>query len=266
MKITMRPHQDFTGETWGSFPELHEFVSSLGLPKSLAEAWFAVCEAELEPDGTISVFNMAASIPERLLEKKEWVFRFSRDLCGCLIFEINGIPLGLSVDFDAKPVISDDLLKNVRCLILERLSDPDWVDRLSRMDQLEGLHVSDSRLLRDLHPLSGLKNLRTLVFRRNVEDVDRDGYSFTLWSDRGEERQLRDVSALAGLKKLTRIDLDGCGLLTDLSPLSGLPNLTDLRLYGCKSLRDLSALAGLTGLKYLSLDWHEILEENEENA
>lgn len=262
MKIAVRPHQDFTVDEHVCFPGLYAFVFSLGLPSALAEDWTVVYEADVDQEGTISVFNMAVSIPESLCENTEWVFRFKCISKGCMTFEINGVSLGLSVDFVANPVIPEGLLKGVRCLCLKRLSDPKWVDRISRLDQLEGLHVSGCRLFQDFHALSGLLNLRTLIFRRNEEDVF-DGDFYVPGADECEEGQLRDVNALSGLTNLRHIVIDGCGLLRGLRPLSTLMNLTDLSLHGCKVLNDLSALTELTALTRLSLDWSEPLEKNE---
>jgi hypothetical protein len=60
-----------------------------------------------------------------------------------------------------------------------------------------------------------------------------------------------NLSPLAGLTNLTRLDLDN-GYITDLTPLSGLKTLQRLNLTG-NLIKDVSPLAGLDGLSYLDL-------------
>jgi Leucine Rich repeats (2 copies)/4Fe-4S single cluster domain of Ferredoxin I len=66
--------------------------------------------------------------------------------------------------------------------------------------------------------------------------------------------KLSDISPLAGLKSLQKLDLSGCNELSgDLSPLARLTSLRSLSLNGFKQLSDLSSLAGLTSLQTLNL-------------
>lgn len=62
-----------------------------------------------------------------------------------------------------------------------------------------------------------------------------------------------DLSPLAGLTQLTRLNLGECMELTDLSPLAGLTQLTRLNLNNCRGVFDLSLLAKLTQLTELNL-------------
>jgi internalin A len=64
---------------------------------------------------------------------------------------------------------------------------------------------------------------------------------------------LTDISPLAGLPSLSRLDLSFCQKLTDISPLVGLPNLTAIVLSYCKNLIDLSPLVEISSLRSLYL-------------
>jgi len=64
-------------------------------------------------------------------------------------------------------------------------------------------------------------------------------------------QSIRDLSPLAGLRGLERLDLSGTGV-TDVSALSGLSGLQALNL-SRTGVTDVSALSGLSGLEWLSL-------------
>ena len=61
-----------------------------------------------------------------------------------------------------------------------------------------------------------------------------------------------DLSPIAGLTKLERLDL--YGYITDLSPLSGMTGLTELQIWGNVQTKDFTALSGLTKLTRLYLN------------
>lgn len=56
---------------------------------------------------------------------------------------------------------------------------------------------------------------------------------------------------MAGLPRLTRLDLSCCKQVRDLSPLAGLKQLVELRLWGCEQVSDLGPLAELMQLRRL---------------
>ncbi|MCP4105582.1 MAG: leucine-rich repeat domain-containing protein [Desulfobacteraceae bacterium] len=69
--------------------------------------------------------------------------------------------------------------------------------------------------------------------------------------------QISDISALAGLTNLTRLNLNA-NQINDISAVAGLTDLTDLGL-GFNQISYISAVAGLTKLTHLSLGWnHQI--------
>ena len=67
---------------------------------------------------------------------------------------------------------------------------------------------------------------------------------------------IQDISPLAGLNKLTVLDLDN-NSISDISPLAGLTNLEQLFLVG-NSISDISPLANLTNLEWLWLAFNSI--------
>lgn len=64
---------------------------------------------------------------------------------------------------------------------------------------------------------------------------------------------VRDISALAGLSKLTSLDLTPSCDLEDLSAVSGLPNLTSLSIGNCPRLESLTPITSLDRLTHLRL-------------
>jgi internalin A len=97
-----------------------------------------------------------------------------------------------------------------------------------------------------------LRHLRVLMLGRNAL-LKRDG-KFWLAYDRDRPFQhFTDLTPLAGLITLTKLDLGDCGGVADLSPLSGLTTLTKLGLGWCGRVTDLSPLAELTALTQLDL-------------
>ena len=63
----------------------------------------------------------------------------------------------------------------------------------------------------------------------------------------------RDVSFLARLPALERLDLSGCEQVEDLSPLSGCTSLVELNLCGCDGVTSVAPLLTCTGLTQLKL-------------
>jgi hypothetical protein len=56
------------------------------------------------------------------------------------------------------------------------------------------------------------------------------------------------LKPLAGLKKLERLELDGCRRLSDLGPLAGHPKLSNLNIRSSPNIRSLTALGQMPAL------------------
>jgi internalin A len=95
--------------------------------------------------------------------------------------------------------------------------------------------LSSCKALKDLRPLAGLSQLKSLGLG---------------WCER-----LKDVNPLAGLKQLYSLELTSCKVLKDLTPVAELTKLGILDLDFCEAVKDLSPLAGLTGLHMLGLEY-----------
>ncbi len=65
--------------------------------------------------------------------------------------------------------------------------------------------------------------------------------------------KLTDISALASLKNLNDLNLEGCEILKDISALVSLKNLKKLNLSWCEKLTNISALTSLKNLNVLNL-------------
>ena len=90
-----------------------------------------------------------------------------------------------------------------------------------------------------------INNLTGLEFATNLESLRLDF-----------NQQLSDITALAGLTKLTRLDLR-YNQISDIAVLSGLTNLEWLDLVG-NQISDITALSGLTNLTWLHLSNNQI--------
>ena len=67
----------------------------------------------------------------------------------------------------------------------------------------------------------------------------------------GEFGDLPGLKPLAGLKKLQRLELDGCPRLSDLSPLAGHPKLSQLSIRSSYNIRSLARLGKAPALRRL---------------
>ncbi|MEI7901324.1 MAG: leucine-rich repeat domain-containing protein, partial [bacterium] len=167
-------------------------------------------------------------------------------------------------------------LPGLRCFVTwncERLRD---VRGLAALRGLTYLDLGECAHLRDLSGLEGLSHLTSLKLNGcclpgtpcftedNLEpepDEEQapsrqppggDAEEDTLAAARGYD-SLADLTPLAGLVNLKRLDLYGCEALRDLRPLTGLVSLEQLDLHGCPAVSDLRPLANLKNLKSLDL-------------
>ena len=114
------------------------------------------------------------------------------------------------------------------------------VDNITKGDALKlkilDLSYQGMKSIKSIEGLEFFKNLETLVFYDN---------------------QVSDISPLAGLSKLTKLNLAYNGHISDLTPLATLTGLTSLDLRN-NSISDLTPLAGLTKLTGLYLEFNQI--------
>ncbi len=130
-------------------------------------------------------------------------------------------------------------LINLEWLDLHRCDSLSDISSLARLTKLEYLNLNHSRRVYDysLSPLSGLTGLRRL---------------------RLAENRISDVSSLAGVINLERLDLPR-NEIVDISPLSGLTGLRELYLHANR-ISDVSSLAGLINLEWLDLRVNQIAD------
>ena len=74
------------------------------------------------------------------------------------------------------------------------------------------------------------------------------------WLTLADDNEITDLTPIANLTRLKKLDLYGCPDLSDLGPLSGLGELRWLRIAGTQSLNDLTPIASLQKLD--SLDFN----------
>ena len=104
-----------------------------------------------------------------------------------------------------------------------------------------------------LNEIGGIRDLAGLQFATNLEELSLRSNAVV---------STPDLSPLAGLTKLTRLNLHAFNNIEDpspldLAPLAGLVNLSWLDL-GVNNVSDISALKGLTGLAWLSIQGNHV--------
>lgn len=110
----------------------------------------------------------------------------------------------------------------------------------------------------ELIDFGGFRDLEGLQHAVNLTSLDLDA----IWwnGDRWVNRSvIEDLTPLAGLVKLTHLDLSG-GAARDLSPLANLTNLESLWLWN-HDVTDLTPLSGLTNLKELNVGSNDRLSD-----
>ena len=103
-------------------------------------------------------------------------------------------------------------------------------------------------------PNASITDLTGLEFATNLTELDLGFVDAE--GRRINSNSVSNLSSLAGLTKLTRLNLWGNNIL-DISPLAGLTKLTQLELSN-NNISDISPVAGLTHLTYLDLDGNSI--------
>ena len=113
-------------------------------------------------------------------------------------------------------------------------------------------HLTADKDINDLEGLQFATNLTYLHLAAHYWDREQ-----TEWINLNE---ISDLSPLAGLTKLTYINIPTNGNITDLSPLRGLSKLTELHLWN-NNITDLSPLSGLSNLRVLDVGSNDRLSD-----
>ena len=159
------------------------------------------------------------------------------------------------------PVEVDIPAASLRILIARTLGK-DSAEPIYR-HEMAGLTALDARqTMRDEQGESidfgGFRNLEGLQYAVNITSLDLAAYSWagSRWMNLNA---IKDIVPLAGLTKLTHLNLSG-GAIRDISPLANLDELEVLRLWN-NEITDLSPLAGLANLKELGLGSNDRLSD-----
>ena len=124
---------------------------------------------------------------------------------------------------------------------------------------LETLKLQKNQMS-DLSPLSGLKSLKeTWIGGKMISDLSPFAELTNLEGLSVWELSITDLSSLKGLTNLRWLSLGhNSKSVSDVSPLAGLRSLKKLELYGMKEISDISPLVNLTGLRRLTLTGNNI--------
>ena len=125
----------------------------------------------------------------------------------------------------------------------------------------ETITKAEMKSLTRLTANKGVNDLEGLQFATNLTYLHLAAQYFSSeqhqWIHLNE---ISDLSPLAGLTKLTYINIPTNSNITDLSPLSSLSNLTELRLWN-NNITDLSPLSGLINLRVLDVSSNDRLSD-----
>jgi len=282
MKITIRPDPDCIKLIRSEFKDMViGFLKSVGISKKDAENWELTHSIEINENTPplVDVFEMKCFLPDELLTKPEWVFKFAEEkfftsfiisghaVC-CKLLNIN--------EFEHLP----QKLLNLSCEypMIENLTD--IFSGLLFHQNICSLSLRNCEELKDISLLGVLLKLQNIGFRMSLFlnlrlflyyvlisllKVACKIFSIRLGSGNlkilnlSRCQSLTDIRSLSGLINSRTLDLNGCRSLTDISSLAGLSNLQTLDLSGCRSLAYISSLSGLSNLRSLDLSGCELL-------
>ena len=111
-------------------------------------------------------------------------------------------------------------------------------------------------------PLDLMRQVPTLVFgARDITNIEGLQHATNLWYLNLSGNPISDISPLAALVKLERLDLLSCDNIVDVSPLSELYSLRHLEL-GKNKIRDVTPLANLHNLERLYINRNRIIDHS----
>ena len=111
-------------------------------------------------------------------------------------------------------------------------------------------------------PLNLMRQVPTLVFgARGITNIEGLQHATNLTQLNLSGNPISDISPLAALVKLERLDLLSCDIIVDVSPLSELYSLRHLEL-GKNKIRDVTPLANLHNLERLYINRNRIIDHS----
>ena len=157
------------------------------------------------------------------------------------LVKLSGIGIAGNPVSDVSPLAGMTSLEGVDALHTA-ISD---FSPLAKLPGLRWIEFGDNASISKLPSLQGLKTLRRLVIRdTRISDVSGlDSLSKTLTELNLERNVISDISPLAKLTRLKRLELNG-NIISDVSPLAGLTNLEHLNLQN-NAISDFSPLKTL---------------------
>ena len=167
----------------------------------------------------------------------------------------NGVRVTVTGVPEGRPVIIPDA--NLRTVVEHHLGkasgDSISVDEMATLTTL---------VAHGLYESGGISDLEGIQFASNLEELDIGNYhwnrALSRWINLNE---VTDLSPLAGLTKLVRLDLSGSNdRIRDLSPISRLNNLEEFHCWNCR-VTDLTPLSRLSKLAWLSLGSNDRLSD-----
>ena len=164
----------------------------------------------------------------------------------------NGVQVTVTGVLAGQPVTIPDV--NLRTVVEHHLGKASG-DSIS----VEEMATLTTIVAHGLYDSGGISDLEGIQFANNLEELDIGNY---YWNEANAEwinlNEVADLTPLAGLTKLARLNLSGSNArIRDLSPISRLTNLEEFRCWNC-NVTDLSPLSRLSKLSVLYLgsnDW-----------
>jgi len=285
MQITIRPDPDCIELIRSEFENYTvHFLETLGLKEDVAKNWESIHTIEInENDPPIFKFYpmMRCYLPEELLKKSEWVFKYSKKEFFEL-FEISGqiLHCRLRNSFGLKQLPKNILNLCISAFSVENLkffNDLKYFDNLKSLSftyceslkditlvknliNLQSLDLSSCTSLVDISVLSKLVNLKylDLSFCGSIKNIDNSQNKSWKW---WQWKSITPKAGLSNLVNLQSLDLSNCTSLVNISGLSNLVDLKFLDLDSCRQIADISCLSSLVNLHSLNLDACESLTD-----
>jgi hypothetical protein len=119
-----------------------------------------------------------------------------------------------------------------------------------KIKSCQGLNSMDS-----IQPVSECKNLKKLELT-SLDCIESTGFLtplIQLIELRISSSELKYLDGIGGLRKLEKLDLDGCGSLLQAEQIGNVTGLTQLNLENCEKIEDFSFLGKLQALDELDL-------------
>ena len=150
------------------------------------------------------------------------------------------------------------IFPNLESLELSNLNELKKIEDIIACPKLEKLIIKSCQGLTSMdliQPVSACKNLKKLVLT-GLDCIESAGF-FTPLKQLIElhisSAELTDLDGIQGLRKLEKLDLNGCGSLFQAGQIGNLTGLTQLKLENCQKIEDFSFVEKLQALHELDL-------------